>query len=90
MKKSDIEEILDEIGIPYEYHHFEVENAVQPPFICWLVPGTVNFSADGNVYFSAKRLDIELYTDEKKFELEEKIEDVFGKYGIYWENQRNI
>lgn len=74
MTKERIEAILDVLEIEYRYHHFEEREAVNPPFICWLIPETRNFSADGKVYFKSNKVDIELYTDEKDFELEERVE----------------
>lgn len=85
MKKEQIEKMLDEVGIEYRYHHFETDEAVAPPFICWLVPGSNNFAADGKVFFRVDKLDIELYTDSKNIELEEKIENVLEEHGIFWE-----
>lgn len=84
MKKEQIEKMLDETGIEYRYHHFETEEAVAPPFICWLTPGSNNFAADGKVFFEVNKLDVELYTDSKDMELEEKIEDVLEEHGIFW------
>ncbi len=73
MTQEKIERILQEIGIEYRYHHFETEEAVNPPFICWLIPGSNNFSADGKVYFKSNKVNIELYTDQKDFELEKQV-----------------
>ena len=61
MTKERIEAILDALEIEYRYHHFEEREAVNPPFICWLIPETRNFSADGKVYFKSNKVDIELY-----------------------------
>ena len=85
MTKEVVEGILDEVGIEYAYHHFEPEEAIAPPFICWLVPGCDNFAADGKVFFSADEVHIELYTDRKDFELEKRVEGVLDGRGIYWE-----
>lgn len=85
MIKSFVEEILNEVGINYHYHHFEEEEAVAPPFICWIVPNSDNFVADGKVYHRADEVHIELYTDLKDFELEEKIEVVLEQREIPWE-----
>ena len=85
MTKEVVEGILDEVGIGYAYHHFEPEEAIVPPFICWLVPGCDNFAADGKVFFSADEVHIELYTDRKDFELEKRVEGVLDGRGIYWE-----
>lgn len=87
MRIEQIEEMLDEIGIEYRYHHFETEEAVEPPFICWLMPGNNNFAADGKVYFEAKKLHIELYTDNKDMELEEKVENVLNGHEIFWSKE---
>lgn len=85
MTKELIEEILNEVGLPYRYHHFEVEEAVEPPFICWIVPDSENFAADGKVYFKTDNVNIELYTDCKDFELEKRIEDVLEQKEVFWE-----
>ena len=59
--------------------------AVNPPFICWLIPETRNFSADGKVYFKSDKVDIELYTDEKDFELEERVEAALDAADLFWQ-----
>lgn len=87
MTREDIEKMLDEVGLPYRYHHFtQKEMEVIPlPIVVWNVPGTDNFFTDGTVYKKIQNLDIELYTDEKDWELEEKLEEVLNKHGIPWE-----
>lgn len=84
MKQEGIEAMLAEIGLPYRYYAFEVPNTIEPPFICWLIPESNNFSADDKVYHRIDALDIELYTDQKDFALEEQIEAVLDAHGIFW------
>ena len=48
---DEILDILTEIGLPFAYHHFAEGEAPDPPFICYLTPGSDNFAADGKVYF---------------------------------------
>lgn len=38
--------ILNALGIPFAYDHFAQGESPDPPFICYLIPGTNNFSAD--------------------------------------------
>ena len=83
--RSQIEKMLDVTGIEYRYHHFETEEAINPPFICWLIPGTNNFSADGVVYLNVRKLNIELYTDQKDDNLEKRVEEQIKENGIFWE-----
>ena len=44
-------DILKNVGFPYAYDHFAEGEAPDPPFICYLLPGSDNFSADGKVYY---------------------------------------
>lgn len=83
--RSQIEKMLDGTGIEYRYHHFETEEAITPPFICWLIPGTNNFSADGVAYLNVRKLNIELYTDQKDDNLEKLVEEQIKENGIFWE-----
>ena len=87
MTREQIEQMLEEMEIPFRYHHFtqkEMED-VSLPILVWIVPGTDNFFADGQAYHKIKELDIELYTDEKDWALEEKLEGILDKYGIPWQ-----
>lgn len=56
----------------------------EPPFLVFLYPRADNFAADGIAYFKINQLDIELYTDLKQPELEEAIEAVLLKHGIFY------
>ena len=42
-------EMLRKIQLPFAYDHFAEGEAPQPPFLCYLLPGSNNFSADGAV-----------------------------------------
>ena len=77
-------EILAEIGIPFAYDHFAEGESPEPPFICYLLPGTNNFAADGIAYFKINEVNIELYTDIKDLDVEQRIEAVLDRYGIFY------
>ena len=68
--------ILNNIGVPYAYDHFAEGEAPAPPFLCYLLPGSDNFSADGKVYRKFTEVRLELYTDLKDPEAEQNMEDV--------------
>lgn len=87
MTEAQVKEMLDEMKIEYRYHHFETEEAIEPPFLVWVIPNTKNFKADGKAYYSVKNLDIELYTDKKDISLEGRIEMVLDQHGIYWNKE---
>ena len=73
---EQIVKILEETGLPFAYDHFAEGESPDPPFICYLVPNSDNFAADGKVYYKINELHIELYTDCKDLSAEQKLEDV--------------
>ena len=78
-------EIIKAMGIPFAYDHFAEGEAPDPPFICYLLPDSDNFAADGKVYFKANEVHIELYTDTKDLSVEQKAEAVLDGYGIFYD-----
>lgn len=77
--------ILKETGIPFAYDHFAEGESPEPLFICYLLPQSDNFSADGKVYYKISGVNIELYTDMKDLSAEQKIEAVLDKHGIFYD-----
>ena len=82
---EEIVKMLEETGLPFAYDHFAEGECPDPPFICYLVPNSDNFAADGKVYYKINELHIELYTDCKDLSAEQKLEDVLDANGIYYE-----
>lgn len=81
---EELLQILSETSIPFAYHHFAEGESPEPPFICYLLPGSNNFSADGKVYYKINEVHIELYTDLKDLAVERQLEDVFDEHGIFY------
>ena len=77
--------IIKEMGIPYAYDHFAEGEAPDPPFLCYLLPESDNFSADGKVYLKVSSVNIELYTDSKDLSVEQKLEAVLDTHGIFYD-----
>ena len=76
--------MLEEIGIPFAYSHFAEGESPEPPFLCYLLPTSDNFSADGRVYHKLSSVHFEVYTDKKDRALENRVEDVFDKNNIFY------
>jgi hypothetical protein len=77
--------MLKEAGLPFAYDHFAEGESPEPPFLIFLFPGSDNMFADNGVYFKISQLNMELYTDKKDPELEEKLEDILTAHEIPWE-----
>lgn len=81
---EELIKIIEEMGIPFAYDHFAEGESPEPPFICYLFPGSNNFAADGKVYHKISRVELELYTDYKDIDTESKLETVLDREGIFY------
>ena len=82
---DELVKVIEEMGIPFAYDHFAEGESPDPPFLCYLLPGSDNFAADGRVYYKMSKVRIELYTDFKDVSLEEKVTAVLDNHGIFYE-----
>lgn len=82
---DDLVKLLEETGIPFAYDHFAEGESPDPPFICYLLPQSDNFSADGKVYLKVSNVNIELYTDSKDLAVEQKLGTVLDIHGIFYD-----
>ena len=82
---DEIVGLMTETGIPFAYDHFAEGESPDPPFICYLLPGSDNFSADGRVYHRITEVRIELYTDRKDLDVENKVTAVLDEHGIFYD-----
>ncbi len=85
MTAENVAKMLEEMKLPFAYHHFAEGESPDPPFLVYLYPGADNFAADGVTYFKVNKLHIELYTDYKDIDLEEKVEAVLIGHGLFYD-----
>ena len=85
MTYTQIAGLVASIGLPCAYDHFAEGESPDPPFVVFLLPGTNNFMADGEVYEQVTEVSIELYTDLKMPPLEERVEDILRTHEIPWD-----
>jgi hypothetical protein len=84
MTMEELVAMLQEMGLPFAYDHFAEGENPEPPFICYLLPGSDNFAADGRVYFRINDVRVEVYTDRKDLSVESKVEAVLDDHGIFY------
>ena len=82
---DELMELMKEMDIPYAYDHFAEGESPDPPFLCFLLPGSDNFAADGRVYYKISEVRVELYTDIKDVSAEQAVEAVLDRHGIFYE-----
>lgn len=96
MTYKEVNTMIASIGLPYAYNEFSDGTGIAPPFICFLYDGYNNdLVADNYNYQPVRTLSIELYTDNKDFELENTVETVlktnklpFNRQETYIESER--
>lgn len=84
MRLEELSAIISEMEIVFDYDHFAEGEAPNPPFICYLLPGSDNFAADGKAYYKINEVRSELYTDKKEPDVEEQVEAVLDEHGIFY------
>lgn len=84
MTYQDVASMIGSIGLPYAYDHFTDETGRELPFICFIYPETDDFIADNKNYAKIRRLQIELYTANKDFDLEARVEAVLEAAGLVY------
>lgn len=87
MRFADVKTMLDSVGIPNAYYQFNDATATQPPFICFYYPNNNDVIADNRNYQKVEHLIIELYTDDKDFELEQTIETLLNANGLVYSRE---
>ena len=84
MTKEQVRQMIRSMNIPFAYDHFAEGESPDPPFLVYLYPGSDNFAADGTVYYKRDKLHIELYTDKKDDDLEDRVESMINSHGLYY------
>lgn len=84
MTTQEIAAMVAAIGIPYAYYQFPEGTAQPTPFVCFYFSGDNDFKADSSNYQKIEHLIIELYTDNKDFELEATVESTLTAHGMVW------
>lgn len=83
MTLQELAALLETTGLPVAYRAFPVGQAPPLPYLCYLCTGTNNFDADDRVYQVFQGVDVELYTETKRPDLESAVETALS--GLGWE-----
>ena len=84
MTYQEINTMVGSIGIPYAYYQFPVGTDLACPFVCFYFGYSADFAADNTNYQRIRPLIVELYTDNKDFELENTVESVLSENGFFY------
>ena len=91
MTYKEVATMVGSIGVPFAYYQFPEGTAQACPFICFYFDNDPDLYADNVNYQKIAHLVIELYTDEKDFDLESTVESALNTAGIsYARNETYI
>lgn len=80
MTLEEFAKLLETTNMPVAFYEFPKEEPHDPPFICYITPGASQFGADGRVYYSGIKIQVELYTLQKDLEAEKKVESALASF----------
>lgn len=90
MTLEEIKRLIESIGLPFTYYSFPEKEAPALPYVLFYFPNSGNFGADDRVYQKISALNIELYTKEKSFLLEDQVEAILDNANLYWEKSESF
>lgn len=88
LKNKELLKLLNTLNLPVAYHFFRKETPL--PNLIFYQKGLKTFEADNKVYSKEYNYTIELYTETKDFELEEKLEKLLDDNDIIYTKSEDI
>ena len=86
MKRRDLVEKLKSTGIPVTYYQWaEDETGDGPalPYLVYYYPSVEAETADDRMWCKMTRLNVELYTEVKDFDMEQRVDEALGSFCIF-------
>ena len=87
MTHAEIATMIASIGVPYAYYQFPEGTGQAPPFICFFYSYSNDEVADNTNYQKIDHLVIELYTENKDFNMEKAVEGALSEAGLVYARQ---
>ena len=84
MTSKEIAQMVADIGLPYAYYQFPEGTGQPTPFVCFYIENNDDVYADDENYTNIAELTIELYTDNKSYDIEARVESVLRGHGLSW------
>lgn len=82
MKSTDIVDALASTGFPVTYYQWPENEAPPLPYICYYYPNVTPETADNTHHADIYRLNVELYTKNKQFDAETRVEQALLRAGL--------
>lgn len=85
MTLPELKKILEQLKLPITYIKWAAGQVPALPYIVYYADEDVGFFADDVVYYEGYAVTIELYTEKKDMELEERVKELLRENHIAYE-----
>ena len=90
MTYKEVGTLIAGIGLDYAYNHFTDDTEHELPYICFYFSEAEDFVADDTNYQKIRPLDIELYTENKDYDIEETVENALNEAGLVYDKSETF
>lgn len=80
MTITELTNILDGAGLPYIYYSFPIGDAPELPYFVYYLPNMTPEAADDAIHAPVYDVIVELYTKEKEFATEARLENALSSF----------
>lgn len=85
MTYQEVLAMLEETRMQVAYRFFPEDSDPRLPYIAYYYPNRDDFPADNINYVKVEALNIELYTENKDFTSEQKVESILNAHGLFFQ-----
>ena len=90
MKLKDVTDMLESTGYPVVYLAWRENEVPKLPYICYYYPSMTPETADNTHYAQFYSLNVELYTKNKNFEVEQLVETALLNAGMVFTKEEDF
>lgn len=90
MTLPELKDKLKMLDLPIVYRCFAVGQVPELPYIVYYVDEDIGFYADDTVYYEGYAVTIEVYTDQKDLQLEEKVKELLNSNELTYESYESF
>lgn len=90
MTLPELKDKLKTLNLPIAYRCFAAGQVPELPYIVYYVDEDIGFYADDTVYYEGYAVTIEVYTDQKDLQLEEKVKELLNSNELTYESYESF
>ena len=90
MTLPELKDKLKTLNLPIAYRCFAAGQVPELPYIVYYVDEDIGFYADDTVYYEGYAVTIEVYTDQKDLQLEEKVKELLNSNELPYESYESF